>query len=67
MSNYHGGVKNRQRRALHRLQEQLASGTKPQKMAPGVFGNGKSTIFVDLTDADRNRIEKEITTLKTKV
>ena len=48
----------RQMSALARLQQQLQVGTKPEKI------NGKTTgNQVPLTDKDKVRIEKEITTL----
>lgn len=55
MSNYHGGVKNRQKRALQRLEDQLKSGKKS-------FNYDK----VPLNEHDIKRIEKEISTLKSK-
>lgn len=51
-------VKERQQRALARLQQQLQVGTKPEKI------NGKTTgNQVPLTDKDKVRIEKEIESL----
>jgi hypothetical protein len=50
---------NRRRSALGRLEAQLVSGKKHEKL------NKKTTqTLVDLTDADKNRINKEIEKLR---
>lgn len=50
--------KSRQARALAMLETQLKSGVKTQK--------GTSNVKIELTDADRKRINKEISNLKAK-
>jgi hypothetical protein len=53
--------KQRQKNALERLEAQLASGTKPEKI------DGKTTnTRVAISDHDKKRITKEITILKSK-
>lgn len=55
------GIKMRQQNAKAMLEAQLKRGTKPEKI------NGKTTAnMVALTDADRKRIEKEITNIDNK-
>jgi hypothetical protein len=54
-------AKNRRRIVLTRLQEQLKSGKKPER----VDGN-TTTKMVALGDKDKSRIEKEITTLESR-
>lgn len=49
----------RQKSVLSRLEKQLKSGVKPVK--------GKATGTVELSPHDIKRIEKEITTLETKL
>ena len=51
-------VEQRQMSALARLQQQLQVGTKPEKINGRTTGNQ-----VPLTDKDKVRIEKEITSL----
>ena len=51
--------KSRQSRALAMLEAQLKSGVKTQKKT--------SDVKIDLTDADKKRINKEISNLKAKV
>lgn len=66
MSDYQGGVKNRRRRVIQRLETQLKASTKPEF----VLRNNKkvqSKNTVELSDSDRSRIEKEITVLKTRI
>lgn len=58
MSNYTGGVNNRRTRALSRLREQLSVGTKSTNV------KGISEV---LSDKDIARINKEITTLQSRV
>ena len=48
----------KQSSALSRLETQLKRGTKPDK---------ETKLIIDLTDKDRERIQKEIDYLKTKV
>ena len=56
------GRTERREGALARLEAQLKSGKKPEKV------DGKETgKKVELTDKDKTRIQKEITTLKERV
>ena len=50
----------RRKRSLERLELQLKAGQKPKK-------DCKELVFVDLTDADKNRIKKEIEILKSRI
>jgi hypothetical protein len=50
--------KSRQSRALQMLETQLKSGVKTQK--------GTTDVKVELSESDRKRINKEITSLKNK-
>lgn len=60
----HSNLKNRARRsALTLLESQLKSGTKPAKDE-----NGKTTSeLIPLTDSNKNRIEREISILKSRI
>ena len=49
------GIKMRRQRAYKMLEEQLARGTKPEKV------NGKTTVkMISLTEGDKKRIQKEM-------
>lgn len=60
MSHYTGGVKNRRRRVISRMEIQLESGMKIVR-----FDNLLQEVA--LTDKDKERIQKEISTLKTRI
>jgi hypothetical protein len=68
-----GGVYNRRKSALHRLENQLKAGFKHYKVVQPVNGNmGRrsatlETEKVPFTEADIKRINKEISILKTKL
>lgn len=62
MNNSTGGVKNRRKLVIERLETQLKKGTKITR-----FKDGSGYIEIPLTDSDINRINKEIETLKTRV
>lgn len=64
MNNYNGGVTNRRKRALARLESQLASGQKPLESARLQSG---PRVMQELSDADTKRINKEIQILKSKL
>ena len=59
-------AKARRGSAIQRLEEQLKVGKKPNKELsnPHLSGND---LLVDLTDSDKVRIKKEISTLKERV
>lgn len=63
---YQGGIKNRRRRALQRLEAQLKSGTKTEKVNKLTLATTGAN-QVPLTDSDRKRIETQILTLKSRV
>lgn len=66
MKLYTGGIKNRQKRALERLENQLKAGTKTEKVNQLTkVTTGPNQI--PLSEADINRINKEIQILKTKL
>lgn len=52
----------RREKALKRLENQLVSGVKPNKVK--LSGN---SVNIPLTDSDKKRIENEILTLKSKI
>lgn len=56
--NFPGRVKARREGALRRLEQQLKAGTKREK---------KTDAIVPLTEKDRERINKQIETLKQKL
>lgn len=62
MNNSIGGVKNRRKSALQRLESQLVKGTKIQR-----FKDGSGYLETSLTEQDISRINKEITILKTRI
>lgn len=62
---------NRRRNSLSRLETQLESGKKPEKLSK-VVAAGKVKLYttaskVDLTDLDSKRIKSEIDKLKSKL
>ena len=59
---YKGGVRNRRVRAQLRLKEQLVRGTKPLESSR----LQKEPVFQDLTDKDKERINKEILIIQSK-
>lgn len=63
---YRGGVNNRRIRAKQRLEAQLKSGTKTEKVAAlTLYTTGANQL--PLTENDVKRIEKEITILNNKI
>lgn len=60
-------IKQRRFNALARLEAQLKAGTKPEKGLHPLTAATTGGNPVQLTDSDKKRIEKEITTLKSKV
>lgn len=70
MNNSIGGVKNRKKSALQRLENQLIRGVKTAKNMEIVNLDGSPSNIIatlPLTDSDINRIKKEIEILKTRV
>ncbi len=59
----------RKQRALDRLIAQLKSGQKPMKAGEGTTVNQFVSVkgYVPITDKDKERIQKEITILKSKL
>lgn len=67
MSNYTGGVNERRKRTLQRLEKQLIAGVKPEiglHILTVATTGGDS---VPLTSFDKDRIQKEISTLKDRI
>lgn len=62
-----GGLKGRQISALERLEKQLVLGTKTVKCIEATDGGSTWTEQVHLSEKDIKRIQKEITTLKSRV
>ena len=70
MNNSIGGVKNRRKLVIERLENQLISSVKTAKNMELITIDGKSSNIIatlPLTDSDISRIKKEIETLKTRV
>lgn len=64
---YKGGVKNRQKRALERLKAQLQSGTKPEKNLHPLTRATTGGNNIPLEKEDIERIKKEINILEGRI
>lgn len=61
MSNYKGGVHNRRKRVINRMEIQLQNGMKIVRFGDNLLQE------VPLDDKDKTRIQKEILTLKSRI
>jgi hypothetical protein len=66
MSNYTGGVKNRRSRVISRLEAQLKSGVKTERVSQLTLATTGAN-QIPLEEKDIKRIKKEIETLKSKI
>lgn len=72
MSNYTGGVNERRKRTLQRLQKQVEAGVRPvsnknkKGLSPFDLTRGRKE-GIKLLDEDRKRIDQEIATLKDRI
>ena len=67
-----GGVQTRRSSALKRLEDQLKLGSKPKKKGENMIISHEGFAIhaveaIPLTDKDKQRIEKEIETLKSRL
>lgn len=62
------GVVNRRKNVIERLENQLNSGVKPDTSSDNKFTRATTGMsYIPLTDDDKDRIKKELKTLKLRV